>query len=89
MTCEQDETLNDFVGKYVKAREIKAPLSEVSRQILKSPIGVFEKFNSTRNNDSLAHDNELLKRDEALFIFESVVTILRFVKRTEDRRYGV
>src|SRR5271169_3478458 len=31
-----------------------------------SPISIFEKFNHVRNNDSLAHDNDLLGHDEGL-----------------------
>ena len=52
-------------------------------QIIKNAIGVFDKFNHVRNNQSLAHDNELLDPAEARFIYDSITAILRFVKSVE------
>jgi len=34
----------------------------MTQQILKNSIGVFDKFNHIRNNQSLAHDNVLLEK---------------------------
>jgi hypothetical protein len=80
---DRSEPLHGRVGKYVKALEAKHPLTDVSRQIIKGAIGVFEKFNHVRNNNSLAHDNNLISNVEAHFIFDSVGSVLRFVKRIE------
>jgi len=55
--------------------------------IVKSSIGVFEKFNHVRNNQSLAHDNELLDSAEARFIYDGVTAVLRFVKSIEAGRF--
>jgi Abortive infection C-terminus len=52
-------------------------------------IGVFDKFNHVRNNQSLAHDNELLDPAEARFIYDSVTAILRFVKSIETNKFDV
>jgi hypothetical protein len=52
-----------------------------------SAIGVFEKFNHVRNNQSLAHDNELLKPFEARFVYDSITAFLRFVKNLEAGRF--
>jgi hypothetical protein len=40
------------------------PRTDVSRQIIKGVIGIFEKFNHVRNNSSLAHDNTLIDHAE-------------------------
>ena len=84
---ERQEPLHSRVGKYVKALETSHPLRDASRQIIKSAISIFEKFNYVRNNDSLAHDNELPNHAEARFIFDSVTAILRFVKNVEAGRF--
>lgn len=84
----RDEPLHSRVGKYVKALEQRHTMRDLSRQIIKNAIGVFEKFNHVRNNDSLAHDNELPDPAEARFIFDSVTAILRFVKAVEAGQFG-
>jgi hypothetical protein len=63
-------------------------LRDASRQIIKNAIAVFEKFNYVRNDNSLAHDNELPDPAEARFLFDSIVAILRFVKSVEAARFG-
>ena len=55
---------------------------------LKNAIGILDKFNHVRNNDSLAHDNDLPDDAEARFIFDSIVAILRFLKSVEANRFG-
>ena len=85
----RDEPLHARVGKYVKSLEQRYTMRDVSRQIMKNAIGVFDKFNYVRNNNSLAHDNELPDHAEARFIFDSVTAILRFIKAIEANRFGV
>lgn len=88
INCDRDEPLHSRVGKYVKALEADYPLHEISRRIMKTSISVFEQFNDVRNNVSLAHDNPLIKKDEARFIFDAVSNMLRFVKSVEDANFG-
>ena len=83
----RDEPLHSRVGKYVKAVHAERPLQEMTLQILKNAIGVFDKFNQVRNNQSLAHDNNLLHKAEARFIFDSVSAVLRFVKSVDTARF--
>jgi hypothetical protein len=59
---ERAEPLNSRVGKYVKALGQERKLREITSQIIKNSIGIFEKFNHVRNNQSLAHDNEPRRR---------------------------
>lgn len=49
----------------------------MTQQIMKNAIGVFDKFNHIRNNQSLAHDNEIIHKAEARFIFDFVSAFLR------------
>jgi hypothetical protein len=88
VTWIRDEPLHSRVGKYIKALEARYTLRDLSRQIIRNAIGVFEKFNYVRNNHSLAHDNDLPDQAEARFIFDSVAAILRFVKSIEPAKYG-
>jgi hypothetical protein len=87
ITWSRDEPLHSRVGKYVKAVHAERPLQEMTLQILKNAIGVFDKFNQVRNNQSLAHDNDLLHKAEARFIFDSVSAVLRFVKSVDAARF--
>jgi hypothetical protein len=68
ITWKRDEPLHSRVGKYVKAANQERPLQDMTQQILKNSIGVFDKFNHVRNKQSLAHDNDLLHKAEARFI---------------------
>jgi Abortive infection C-terminus len=84
---DRAEPLHSRVGKYVRALNQDHELREVTAQIIKNAIGVFDKFNHVRNNQSLAHDNELLDPAEARFVYDSITAILRFVKSVESNRF--
>lgn len=88
VTWDRKEPLHSRAGKYVKALEAGYPLRDASRQIIKSAVSIFEKFNHIRNDDSLAHDNDLPDHAEARFIFDSIAAILRFIKSIEATRFG-
>jgi hypothetical protein len=55
---------------------------------MRSTVEIFELFNNVRNNESLAHDNELVEPAEARFIFDAVVNLLRFLKAIEAEHFG-
>jgi hypothetical protein len=84
---DRAEPLHSRVGKYVKALKCDATLREMTEQIVKNSICVFDKFNHVRNNGSLAHDNDLVDNAEARFIFDSVSALLRFVKALDTTRF--
>jgi len=73
---DRSEPLHGRVGKYVRTIETKHPLTDVSRQIIKGSISVFEKFNHVRNNNSMAHDNDLVSNAEAHFRFRWICPAL-------------
>jgi hypothetical protein len=54
----------------------------MTERILKSIISTLESFNTVRNDQSLAHDNEILTYDEALLIFNHVSSAIRFLGTT-------
>jgi hypothetical protein len=83
----RNEPLHSRVGKYVKAVNEEQSLQEMTLQILKNAIGVFDKFNHIRNNQTLAHDNDLLHKAEARFIFDSVSAVLRFIRTVDTVRF--
>lgn len=87
-SCGQDEPLHSRVGKYVKQLETEIQIQGISLRIIKSGISIFDEFNSIRNNKSFAHDNEIVGLHEARFIFDSISSILRFIRSIEANRFG-
>lgn len=88
VSWNRNEPLHSRVGKYIKALQQERELRDMSLQVLKNAIAVFEKFNHVRNNQTLAHDNQLPDKAEARFIFDSVAALLRFVKSVDTVRFG-
>ena len=82
----REKPLHSLVGEYVKAlRGAGLIESHMTELILKSSISVMDAFNDVRNNRSLAHDNEMLSRDEALLISNHVANVIRFVQAVETQ----
>ena len=78
------------MGEYAKSlRDGGQVESEMTERILKSSISTLEAFNRVRNEQSLAHDNPVLNRDESLLIFSHVVSTVKFVQRLEARIAGI
>jgi hypothetical protein len=85
---DREEPLHSRVGKYVKALDAERTLRPITKQIMKNCIGIFQSYNEVRNNGSFAHDNPVIDKDEARFIFETVVSMLRFVRTIEPDRFS-
>lgn len=83
------DTLNARAGQYFNELKRQAKdFHPISFSIMKSAVLIFDQFNDVRNNRSLAHDNRLVSKSEARFVFESVCNILRFIKSTEGQNFG-
>lgn len=82
------ETLQGRAGRYMNALRQNGGLDEISHKIAKSTVQIFEQFNHVRNNNSLAHDNDLLKRAEGQYVLETVLSLLRFVRALDEKAYG-
>jgi hypothetical protein len=84
VAAPRDKPLHSLLGEYLKALEAAGGVdSEMTKRILKTTISVMESFNDVRNNQSLAHDNELLNHNEALLIYNHVVNALRYIQELE------
>ena len=53
---------------------------------LKMNISIFEKYNSIRNNQSYAHDNDVLNKMEAEFVVKTIANFLCFINKIEESR---
>ena len=87
-TCNRDDPLHSRMGKYIKLLEENRQLREISKRTLKSGISIFESFNDVRNNESFAHDNDIVDQAEARYIFDSITALLRFIKTIEADKFG-
>ena len=87
--CDRNNPLHSRVGQYIKTLEKERQLREISKVILKSSISVFDKFNDVRNNHSFAHDNDLVDEAESRFIFDIIISTLRFVNTIEAEKFGI
>lgn len=82
----KDEPLHSVFGKYKNIlRENGLVRSAMTHKILGNATQQLEKYNNVRNNESLAHDNELINDNEALLILNSIANLIRFVDEIERR----
>jgi hypothetical protein len=82
---DQSIPLDALFGSYARyLRDTGKVRSETTHKILGSYIQILNKFNNTRNSESLAHDNELIENHEALLILNSIANLLRFVESVEN-----
>lgn len=80
-----DEPLHSLFGKYIKEIEKNNIIeTEMTIRILKSNISILEKFNFVRNNQTLAHDNDVLNYNESVFIFNSIIPVKAFIDAIEE-----
>jgi hypothetical protein len=83
---DRETPLHSLFGLYVKFLQKNSLVeSEMSERILKSSISVLDAFNDVRNNQSFAHDNPILNKNEAVLIFNDISNTLRFVDSIERR----
>lgn len=80
---DNHESLNQIFRRYTKFINRKLE-SDLSKTILVQTGSIFDKFNNVRNNQSYAHDNDILNRAESLLIYRNVVNIYEFIKTIEN-----
>jgi hypothetical protein len=86
LNVTREKPLHSLFGEYVKKLRDGGHLeSRMATHILKSSISVMEAFNDVRNDQSLAHDNDVLNYDESLLIFNHVANTVRFLRGLEAR----
>lgn len=85
ITFNQSESLNAIFGKYVHWLEsnnrLQAPMTLA---IMKTSTYILEKFNSVRNDQSLAHANRVINKNEAILIFNYITSVFRFIRLLEN-----
>jgi hypothetical protein len=80
----RSKPLHSLLGELLKALRAEGAVeSQMAERILRSSISILDSFNDVRNNRSLAHDNKLLTYAEALLIFNSISSIIRFLTSIE------
>ena len=83
---DKEKPLHSLIGEYVKLLRGKGLIeSEMAERILKSSISILEAFNHVRNDQSLAHDNQVLKYHESLLIFGYISSTVKFLKALEEQ----
>jgi len=86
LTVAREKPLHSLFGEYLKQLRADGHVeSDMTLRILKSSISTLEAFNDVRNNQSLTHDNPVLNYDEALLIFNHMVSSVRFLRALERR----
>jgi hypothetical protein len=82
----REKPLHSLVGGYVKSLKAQGLIeSEMTERILKSSISIMEAFNRVRNEQSFAHDNNVLNYAESMLIFGHVSSSIRFIKALEEK----
>ena len=84
ISTEKKKPLHSLLGELLKSLKAEGLIDSVmTERILKSTISILDAFNTVRNDQSLAHDNEILTYDEALLIFSHISSAIRFLGTVE------
>ena len=74
---------NSYVRYLGAAGFIKSSMTE---RIFNATRQTLDAFNDVRNSKSLAHDNEILGRDEALFIYSHICAVIRLLQSVDKAK---
>lgn len=85
--AKRDEPLHSLFARYRRGLVSERDLHPMTDQAMKLAIAMMEAFNNVRNDRSLAHDNELLPKDEARLAFDAVAAMLRFIRSAEAGQF--
>lgn len=88
VTVGHNDPLHARAGRYVNSLRQAGQIGEYSAQIAKSAVQVCEQFNQVRNKQSLAHDNTILGIVEGRYVFETVISLLRFIRALDEAKFG-
>jgi hypothetical protein len=80
-------TANSLLGELANDLRDKGVIqSKMAAEIFKSSARVLDEFTHVRNNQTFAHDNpEIITKNEAYFIYQSVAASIRFLRSFEER----
>lgn len=74
-------SLSGMLAKYYKNNDMFQ--SEFSEQALKTSISLFDKYNNVRNDQSFAHDNEVLNKAESTLAVKIMTAVITFIEEIE------
>ncbi len=87
ISTERSKPLHSAFGQYVKSLRAAGVIeTDMTERILKSNISVLDAFNKVRNEHSQAHDNSIISYQEALLIFNNVVSMIRYLDTIEKKK---
>ena len=79
------QPLHSLVGMLAKHYQKNGIFeSEFSEQAMKMSISLFDKYNGIRNDQSFAHDNEILNNAEAMFVVKIMTATISFIYELEE-----
>ena len=85
ITVNESMPLHSLLGSYKnKLMQTNLIQAGATEEILKSLIKILEKYNHVRNNQSLAHANDLLNHNESLLIYKVVSSAIEFIEAIEE-----
>lgn len=76
-------SLAGILTKYYKANNVFQ--SEFIKQALKMSISSFEKYNKIRNDQSYAHDNDVLNNIESAYVVRIITATLTLIHEIENQ----
>jgi hypothetical protein len=89
IAAPRDEPLQSLFGEYVKhPRAVGRLGTEMVVRILRACVSALDAFNPVRNDRTLAHDNAVVWRAEATFLFNHVTSLVRFVDAIDPDHAG-
>lgn len=74
-------SLGGMLLKYYKANDVFQ--SEFSEQAMKTSISLFDRYNNIRNDQSYAHDNDVLNKAEATLAVKIMTATISFIDEIE------
>jgi len=84
LETKREITLGSVFSSYVqllgRTNVIKSRMAE---RILKMAFATMDGFSNVRNEQSLAHDNEILDYDESIYIYNHVCALVRFLQQID------
>lgn len=77
--------LHSLLGMLIKYYKTDGKVtSDFSITALRMGISIFEKFNTIRNDQSFAHDNTILNKNESEFVLKTISNLLVFISKEEE-----
>lgn len=81
----RQQPLHSLVGMLTKHYQKNDVFeSDFSEQAMKMSISLFDKYNGIRNDQSYAHDNEILNKAEAMFAVKIMTATISFIHELEE-----